>query len=168
MARSSVTCHLKENAMVEPYRPLPPIQLPDTSAEKNLHLLTIFHYVVGVLVVLFSSLFIIHIVMGVLMLTHGGSWLMPPAQGSLPPPPLFGAFFVAMGSVAVLFGWTMGALTIVAGRSIERRRRHLFCMIVAGLLCMWAPFGTVLGVFTLVILTKPHVRQQFWAQAAQS
>src|SRR5580658_6964373 len=146
--------------MVDPYRPIPPVQFPDTSLEKNLRLLTVFHYVVGVLVVLFSSLFIIHIVMGALMLTRGG-WPMPQTPGLQPPPRLFGVFMIVAGSVGVLLGWTMGVLTIVAGRSIEQRRRHLFCLIVAGLLCMWAPFGTALGVFTLIILTKPHVREQF-------
>jgi hypothetical protein len=146
--------------MLEPYRPIPPVQFPDTSLEKNLRLLTVFHYIVGVLVVLFSSLFIIHIVMGTLML-KGGDWPMPAAPGSHPPPRLFGVLFIVAGSVGVLFGWTMGVFTIVAGRSIQQRRRHLLCLIVAGLLCMWAPVGTALGVFTLVILTKPHVREQF-------
>jgi hypothetical protein len=71
-----------------------------------------------------------------------------------------------MGSLALLLGWTMAALTAVAGRSLTRRRRYTFCLVIAGLLCLWMPFGTILGVFTLITLTKPPVRAQFEGQRA--
>ena len=41
----------------------------------------------------------------------------------------------------------------------------LVCMIVAGLSCMMMPFGTVLGVFTLLVLLKPQVKALFDAPA---
>jgi len=37
----------------------------------------------------------------------------------------------------------------------------MFCVVMAGIACMFMPFGTVLGVFTLVVLTKPVVRELF-------
>jgi hypothetical protein len=49
---------------------------------------------------------------------------------------------------------------------LTRRRRYTFCLVIAGLLCLWMPFGTILGVFTLVTLTKPPVRAQFEGQRA--
>jgi hypothetical protein len=158
--------------MAEPYRPAPDISFPETTSDKNLRVLAVFHYVVGVLVMLFSSLFIIHVVIGIgMMRSHGGpAWPMPAAPGphAEAPPPWFGAIFVAMGAAAVVLGWTMGLLTFLAGYSIAQRRRHLFCLVIAGLLCMWVPFGTLLGVFTLVLLTKPHVRAQFEASAGEA
>ena len=155
--------------MVEPYRPPVAIEFPPTTDDDHLRVLSIFHYVVGGFVLLFSCFFIFHIVMGVHMLTSPGmAW--PPLPKGAPPtmpgfPPAMGAMFLGMGCAGLLLGWTMGALTIAAGRSISRRRRHLFCLIVDGLLCMWVPFGTVLGVLTLIALTKPHVRMQFEAHA---
>jgi hypothetical protein len=61
----------------------------------------------------------------------------------------------------VLFGWTLAALLVAAGRSIARRKRHLFCLIVAGMACLMMPFGTVLGVFTLITLNRPSVKAKF-------
>jgi hypothetical protein len=139
------------------------VAFPATSDEKSIHLLSIFHYVVAGLVALFSSLFIVHIVIGLQMMSSPDAWIPPsPPRGHAAPfPPGMGGVFVAMGSIAVFLGWTMAVMTALAGRFIARRRRHLFCLIVDGLLCLWMPFGTVLGVFTLITLTKPHVRAQF-------
>src|SRR5580658_1626432 len=126
--------------MPEPYRPdPPPIHFPETTEDKNLQLLATFHYVVGVIIALFSCIFIIHIAIGMSMLTTH-AW----QAGSGPAPPTeLGYVFVIAGGFAVLFGWTLGALTIFAGRSIAQRKKHLFCLIVAGILCLWVPFGTV-------------------------
>ena len=52
-------------------------------------------------------------------------------------------------------------LFVLAGRNLARRRRYLFCQVVAGVGCMFMPFGTVLGVFTLVVLSRPAVRNLF-------
>jgi hypothetical protein len=140
-----------------------PVPFPATSDEKTIQTLSTFHYVVAVLLALFSCMFIVHVVIGVSMLASPGGW---PANGEhgqhAPPVPAgVGILFVAMGSLAVLLGWTMAALTAFAGRCLTRRRRHTFCLVIAGLLCLWMPFGTLLGVFTLVTLTKAPVRAQF-------
>jgi hypothetical protein len=149
--------------MADPYRPPVSVAFPATADEKALHLLSIFHYVVAGLVALFASIFIAHIVIGVHMMSSPDAWMPPstPRGHAAPFPPGMAVIFVAMGSIAVLLGWTMAVMTALAGRFIARRRRHVFCLIVAGLLCLWMPFGTVLGVFTLITLTKPHVRAQF-------
>lgn len=35
----------------------------------------------------------------------------------------------------------------------------MFCLIMAGIACLFMPFGTVLGVFTIVVLTRESVRE---------
>jgi hypothetical protein len=102
------------------------------------------------------------------MLVSPGGWPSngPHGQQGAPVPTGVGVLFVAIGSFAVLLGWTMAALTAFAGRSLTRRRRYTFCLVIAGLLCLWMPFGTILGVFTLVTLTKAPVRAQFEGQRA--
>jgi disulfide bond formation protein DsbB len=48
-----------------------------------------------------------------------------------------------------------------AGRCLAQRRRYLLCMVVAGIACIFMPFGTALGVFTLVVLSRPAVKAAF-------
>jgi hypothetical protein len=54
----------------------------------------------------------------------------------------------------------------LAGRNLAQQRRYTFCLVIAGLLCIFIPFGTVLGVFTIVVLVRPSVKALFEQQAA--
>jgi hypothetical protein len=141
--------------------PNPPVALPYSSGNyfydrdaNHLNLLAVFHYVFGGIVIVFSSLFIIHIVLGVMMIrgefANTGS--------SNPPPPEMGWVFVGFGSLAVLIGWASGILAIFSGRCIRSRRHWLFSLIMAGLLCLNIPLGTVLGVFTFIVLLRESVK----------
>ena len=40
----------------------------------------------------------------------------------------------------------------------------MFCLVIAALLCMITPFGTVLGVFTIIVLVRPSVKLLFTTQ----
>ncbi len=136
----------------------PPIT-DDTA--RQLDLLAIFHYVLAGITALFALFPILHLAMGVWMVS-GGFPEQAPKPGEPPmSPEMFGWFFVGIASVLIAFGMTLAALLAVAGRRLKQRRSHTFCLVVAGLTCMNMPLGTVLGVFTLVVLTRPGVREAF-------
>jgi len=48
---------------------------------------------------------------------------------------------------------------LISGVFLKRRKNRLFSMVVAGLNCLQVPFGTVLGVFTILVLVRPSVMQ---------
>jgi hypothetical protein len=123
--------------------------------EQHLDLLAIFHYVVGGLTMLGSCVFLFHVGMGIAMLT--GAF----GHGKDAPPKGLGWVLVAIGSAAVLLGWTLGILMIVAGRKLRRRVSRVFCLVMAGIECIVQPFGTVLGVFTIIVLVRPSVAELF-------
>lgn len=56
-------------------------------------------------------------------------------------------------------------MMIAAGRKLKRRTSRTFCLVVAGLECILMPFGTVLGVFTLIVLSKEPAKQLFAERA---
>lgn len=106
---------------------------------------------------LFSCLPLFHVAMGIAMLT--GSFFGEVA--SVPPPAIMGWMFLIMGTFFVLGGWACAVCILIAGRKLRRRRNRTFCLVVAGIECIFMPFGTVLGVFTLVQLSKDSVRALF-------
>jgi hypothetical protein len=55
----------------------------------------------------------------------------------------------------------MATCEIAAARLLQRRHGYRFIFAVACLECLGFPFGTVLGVFTLVVLLRPSVKQLF-------
>ena len=139
---------------------------PTFADEEHLRLLAIFHWIVGPIQLLLGCFPIIHLIMGIAILNGA----FPPAnQGnghSGPPfPPEFGWIFIIMALVFILIGWTFGVLTLISGFSIKARRRRLFSIIVAGLNCIHFPFGTALGVFTLIVLLRRSVETLYRSTA---
>jgi hypothetical protein len=127
-----------------------------TQNEDYLKLLSIFHYVVAAMAVLFALIPTIHLVLGVAM-----------ASGALRDPKdpfplaLLGWFFILFASIWILCGLTFAVCVFLAGRSLQARTRYMFCLVMGGLECMFMPFGTVLGVFTLILLLKDDVKALF-------
>ena len=130
-----------------------------TDTENHLDLLAIFHYVVGGFTALFACLPLIHVGIGlVLLLADFGS--------STPPPPFLGWIFVGLGGLFVLSGWTLAAALLVAGRKLQKRKSRTYCLVVGGLECLLMPFGTLLGVFTIIVLMKDAAKALFVPAAA--
>ncbi|WP_133500282.1 hypothetical protein [Cognatilysobacter terrigena] len=121
---------------------------------RQLHLLGLFHFIAAGLIGLFSLFPLIHVAIGIAAIN--GS-----LDATNPPPPLFGWMFLLIGSFLVLCGLVTAGLVAYAGRCLRARRRHTLCLVIAGVECMFMPFGTVLGVFTLILLTRPSVRGAF-------
>ncbi len=122
--------------------------------EHYLNLLGIFQYVVGGMTAFFACFPVIHLVIGIALIS--GKF-----DGGDAPPAFLGWLFVIAASVFILLGWTFAAIMIFAGRRLRQRRSHTFCFILACFECVIMPFGTVLGVFTIIHLSKDSVRQLF-------
>lgn len=130
--------------------------------EEHLRLLSIFHYVVGGLDALMGCLPVFHVGFGLFALLGGIE-----AEGNDRPEfRVFGALFVVIGLLVMLFKWTLAGLCIVAGKRLAQRRSHTFCTVVAAIQCLMFPFGTALGVFTLIVLCRPSVKQLFGMEVA--
>lgn len=129
---------------------------------QHLRLLSIFHYVVAGLTFLFGCLPILHVAIGAAMLFRPDIF----ADGrQAPPPALFGGIFLGIGLAIMLGMWLFAGLMAAAGRCLAQRRHHLFCLVVAAVECLIPPYGTVLGVFTIIVLSRPAVLALFTAPA---
>lgn len=123
---------------------------------EHLRLLSIFHYVVAGLAALFACFPLFHLVFGVAMVSGWGE--MPQED---PMAVTMGWFFIVVASIVILCGWAFAVCLVVAGRALARRRRYMFCLVMAAVECIFMPFGTVLGVFTIVVLMRDSVRELF-------
>lgn len=129
---------------------------PYSRDEEHLRLLYIFHYVLAALYALFALFPIIHVVIGIGILTNPESF-----QGDNSEPfdaSLIGLVFIVIGGLIILLGLLHAGLTAWSGRCMQLRKWRTFSLVVAGLNCLAIPFGTVLGVFTIVVLERPGVR----------
>ncbi len=56
---------------------------------------------------------------------------------------------------------SMAFLVFLTDRFIKAQRHHIFCLIIAAIICLQIPFGTTLGIFTLIVLLRPSVKKLF-------
>jgi hypothetical protein len=128
--------------------------------EQQLHLLSIFHYVCAGILALIACFPIIHLIMGLVMVFHPQS--LGPSKDQ--PPAFFGWLLVGFASTFILIGWTIAGMLVWAGRCLSRRVHHTFCFVAACIASFFMPFGTVLGIFTIIVLMRPSVKALFDAQ----
>ena len=123
--------------------------------EQHLQLLAIFHYVVGGLTAFFACFPLIHLTIGLAMVFGG-------FPGNQPPPPQFvGWLFIILGGGFFIVGQTLAICIIIAGRFLARRKHYLFVFVVACCECLFMPFGTILGVFTIILLSRESAKSAF-------
>jgi hypothetical protein len=77
------------------------------------------------------------------------------------PPEFLGWIFALIGSVLFLIGLAMAICILIAGRALARCKRYSFALVMGGIECLFLPFGTILGVFTVVVLSRESVKALF-------
>ena len=126
---------------------------------EHLRLLAIFHYVVAGLAALFSLFALLYTMVGSIFIfaaRHG-----TPKPGEELPPEFLGWIFIALGLLLFLLGIAMAICISIAGRCLSRRKCYTFALVIACLECLFIPFGTILGVFTIVALSRESVKALF-------
>lgn len=120
---------------------------------QHLKLLSIFHYVVGGIAALLACIPIIHLVVGIAAIA---------ASSEAPPRAFIGWIFCIIVALAlILIGWAFAACAIATGRFLAQRAHYMFCLVMGCVECIFIPFGTVLGVFTILVLMRPSVKRLF-------
>ena len=125
--------------------------------ETHLNQLAIAHYAVGGFMALFACFPLIHLGLGLAMIMGGGETFLD--QSGEAPPELVGWIFFIIGLLCFLFGQAVSISVIISGRFLKRRKHYLFSFILACIACTFVPFGTVLGVFTILVLSRESVKE---------
>jgi hypothetical protein len=132
----------------------------DAESAGHVRLLAIFHYVLAGLGLLFSLLPVFYIAIGWAMLTGAFAF---GGKAANPSPPEIGWIFVAVGVALLLVALSFVVLVALAGLFLARTRHWTYCVVIAALACAFFPLGTALGVFTIILLSKPEVKAAFGA-----
>jgi len=132
--------------------------------KEHLRLLAIFHYVVAGLAALFSFFPLLYMTIGAIFIfvaRHG-----TPKPGEELPPEFLGWIFAGLGSLLFLLGIAMAICILIAGRCLSHHKCYSFALVIACIECLFIPFGTILGVFTIIVLSRESVKPLFSTAAA--
>jgi hypothetical protein len=135
-------------------------ETPANQDEQHLRLLSIFHYVVAGVAAFCSFFPLLYTVMGFAFLAFSQHPPANPTQSA--PPAALGWFFIGFGIFFAVLGFVFALFLFLAGRSLAKRRCYWFAFVVACIECVLVPFGTILGVFTLIVLSRESAKKLFW------
>jgi len=137
---------------------LPPLMRDQRAIDAgHLNVLAIFHFVAAGMALLGIAFLGLHYALFHAFLSDPAMW----AKQKNPPPKEFFAMFEWF---YVVFGVWFGASAIfnlISGLCIRRRTHRNFSIMVAAFNCLQMPLGTVLGVFTIIVLMRDTVREVY-------
>ena len=163
---------------------------PDKQLEQNLHLLAIFHYVVAGFLAFMTCFSILYAAfawnmfssfpvtvpsfaeMEVTTYEEYGQAISQEDYDEMVamnavPEQIFAGFGTMMMTILLLNGLFWGGvclMTALSGYFIQQRQRRVFSIVTAAVNCIYFPFGTVLGVFTIILLNKSEATDLYNAK----
>jgi hypothetical protein len=140
------------------------VQSEEKRDREHLRLLSIFHLVFAGLAILGMGFLFFHYSMMHTIFTNPDMWKSP--KGAAPPPKAildtFIWFYLFFGAVLL----TGLVLNLLSAYCLWQRSHRLFSLIIGGLNCLQIPFGTALGVFTIIVLSRDTVRELYSGKSA--
>lgn len=132
--------------------------MSDTNSQsQNLDLISIFHTVAAAIIYLKGAMAFVMMGVGMIAVTAVLHEKGPQLEALVP----LGLIFFALPMAFLTTSWAVATAVLIAGRRIAKRTHLTYCQIVAGLACLSVPFGTILGICTLILLTRDDVKAQF-------
>jgi hypothetical protein len=149
--------------------PVPPTLTPEVTIQnqqrrdrEHLKHLAIFHFVFAGLAFVGIGFLFVHYFMMHTMFSNPEMWKsQPQAMPSKAFLDVFIWFYVFMG-VLLLTGLI---LNVLSGSFLLQKKNRLFSLVIGGLNCLQIPFGTALGVFTIIVLSRDSVRELYSGSA---
>lgn len=132
---------------------------------QHLQLLMIFHFVLAGFALLGIALLLVHYLLFSSFFMNPQMWQDAQHHQQLPGPPFpaqeFFKIFIWMYIFFGLWGLLAVVANILSGIFLKKRTNRTFCLAVAGLNCLHIPLGTVLGIFTIVVLVRPSIAELY-------
>ncbi len=127
------------------------------SANNNLHTFKILFIVKGILNLIFCLFPLLYIVLGGFLFANETD-----EQSQMA-----GMIFIGLGLFILFLGLVFGTLTILAGKYLGELKNYDFIFVMAIVNCLTGILGILLGVFTIIELTKPEVKRLFGKSVPQ-
>ena len=129
--------------------------------EEHLRLLRIAYFIAAAWNLFWIFFPMIYVGMGLFLA------FMPQHPGD-PSARFVGSIFALIGCCIVLVMATLTILKLLTARALGQRRSRVLCLITAGISCIAIPYGTALGVATILVLMRPSVVELFAPQRIKS
>jgi len=125
---------------------------------EHLNLLSIFYFIFGGLTIFGSFIILAYIVLFSAVFTN-----IPMDGSDFENFPLEILFSIFAGLFIFVFAY--GVLLIIAGVNIRKKEKRVFTLVIGAMAILSFPFGTALGVFAIIVLSRNSVVELYRLEA---
>jgi len=124
--------------------------------DNNMRTLVLLHRIYGAIQLVLSccAMLWISFVFGIIGFAASSD------PGSKPPPQVAG-FIIGVWATIILFVLLVASLNFLCANWIKERRNWTGVMVLSVINCLHIPHGLALGVFTMITINKPEVKDSF-------
>jgi hypothetical protein len=91
----------------------------------------------------------------------GGIVANAPSAGDPQGAQVAAGMMIVMGVVTFVLMIPLFILHLMAAAGLKKKTRYMLIMIMSGFACLSMPLGTALGIWTIITLSRPGVKQLF-------
>ena len=143
---------------------LPPVMRDQRRIDADhLRLLAIFHFIAAGFALLGILFLWGHYTLMHVFMSDPKMWTSPHSRPG-PNPAEFFAMFRWFYAAMALWFVASGVLNAISALCLRARRCRTFSIVVACINCLYMPLGTILGVFTILVLARDTVREEYEAR----
>lgn len=129
--------------------------------EEHLKLLALGYMISAAISAFFSLFALMYSAMGAFIATAISKTAASTDAANQPPPAFIGWLLGGIGFFLFLLMIGIAALKLRTAFCIRQRKSRTFCMVIAVICCLGIPYGTLLGVLTIVVLERDSVKVLF-------
>ena len=129
--------------------------------EEHLRLLSLFHYIKGGITVGFSFFGFMYFIFIALISRLGNRMEIPTNEFENEFPVEFFSYILMFIGVIVSLVLVFGVLQFLSGYYIKRKRYRVFSFVIGIIECLEIPYGTILGVSTIMVLSRYSVKKKY-------
>ena len=128
-----------------------------------LKLLSIFHYIMGGAIAFLALISAIYLIRGILFIVSPESFPIESIMILITPGHKLSEYiFTFINGIYFILGVIFAIAVIRSGRFLRLHKKYWFSFVIACLLCCIVPFGTVLGILTLIVLSRKSVKELYF------
>lgn len=129
---------------------------------EHLKLLTLFHYISGGLTLALTLFIGGYFFLIFAIIASAGLEQEFDSSINSEFPEVFLTIFVTIMVIILIFVLAFGVAQIVSGRLIEQRKMRWFSFTIAIINLLSLPYGTILGVLTIIVLDKQSIKEKYF------
>jgi len=137
----------------------PPLSFQEKKDAEHLLLLGIFHCIFAALGLAGIGFLFVYYNMMHAIFDNPEIWKN--GKNASPPPKEFFTYADYFLRIAAGYSAFSSVTHLLSGICLLRKKLRILSLVVAGFNCIQIPFGTILGIFTLVVLSRDSVREMY-------